>query len=119
MSLRFCSALLLALLTGLNSPAQIRVSRVDINKWVRENFTGQGVVIGNIKVHGNILSMAAFSSSANVLDLQKGLMLSTGSAFSVAGLNNKYNQTHSYALRYCSGGFFLCLKNTIDNESDQ
>ena len=96
MSLRFCSALLLALLTGLNSPAQIRVSRVDINKWVRENFTGQGVVIGNIKVHGNILSMAAFSSSANVLDLQKGLMLSTGSAFSVAGLNNKYNQTSAF-----------------------
>jgi outer membrane protein OmpA-like peptidoglycan-associated protein len=96
MGIRFFSILLLALVAGLNNHAQIRVSRVDVNKWIKDNFSGQGVVIGNVKLHGNVLSMGAFTSSANVLELQKGLVLSTGSAFSVAGLNNKYNQTHAF-----------------------
>lgn len=96
MGKRLFSILLLTLVAGLTGNAQIRVSRVDVNKWIRDNFSGQGVVIGNVKFHGNVLSMGAFTSSGNVLELQKGLVLSTGSAFSVAGLNNKYNQTHAF-----------------------
>jgi outer membrane protein OmpA-like peptidoglycan-associated protein len=96
MGKRLFSILLLMLVAGLTGNAQIRVSRVDVNKWIRDNFSGQGVVIGNVKFHGNVLSMGAFTSSANVLELQKGLVLSTGSAFSVAGLNNKYNQTNAF-----------------------
>lgn len=93
---RFFWIFFCALVTGLSSTAQIRVSRIDINKWVKDNFAGQGVVIGNIKVHGNPLSMGAFSSSNNAIEIQKGLILSTGAASSVAGLNNKSNQSYSF-----------------------
>ncbi|MEJ6980813.1 OmpA family protein [Pedobacter sp. P351] len=96
MSLRLYTIVLFSLLAGFTSTAQIRVSRVDVNKWIKENFTGQGVVVGNIKFHGNFLSIGSFSNSGNVLDLQKGLVLSTGSAYNVAGMNNKYNQTYAF-----------------------
>src|SRR5687767_12359845 len=78
MNVRLClyGVLILGLFTGLNSTAQIRVSRVDINKWIKENFAGQSVVVGNIKFHGNLISIGAFSNSNNVLELQKGLVLS-------------------------------------------
>lgn len=95
MNIRLYSIVLLMLLNWLSSQAQIRVSRVDVNRWIKENFSGQGVVVGNVKFRGNLLSIGAFSSSGNVLELQKGLALSTGSAFNVAGLNNKYNQTYA------------------------
>lgn len=95
MRFRLYGIFILGVFSTLLSTAQIRVSRVDVNKWVKDNFSGQGVVIGNIKVHGNPVSMAAFSNS-NVLELQKGLVLSTGSAFNVAGQNNKYNQTYAF-----------------------
>jgi outer membrane protein OmpA-like peptidoglycan-associated protein len=96
MHLRLCLILILFLFSGQSMFSQIRISRVDVTKWVRDNFAGQGVVIGNIKFHGNQLSMGSFSSSGNVLELQKGFVLSTGSAFTAAGLNNKYNQTYSF-----------------------
>ncbi|MBC8053320.1 MAG: OmpA family protein [Sphingobacteriaceae bacterium] len=96
MYLRFFWILLIVLVARLSGYGQIRVSRIDINRWVRENFTGQGVVVGNIKVHGNALSTGAFTSSNNILEIQKGLVLSTGSAFLVAGLNDKSNQSYSF-----------------------
>jgi outer membrane protein OmpA-like peptidoglycan-associated protein len=96
MPLRLYVIFLFTLLSSFEVLAQIRISRVDIPRWVRDNFTGQGVIVGNIKVHGTPLSMSAFSSSNNVLELQKGLVLSTGSAFNVAGINNKYNQSYAF-----------------------
>ena len=96
MHVRFYSLILLGLFACFTSNAQIRVSRVDINKWIKDNFAGQGVVVGNVKFHGNVLSMAAFSNTNSVLELQKGLVLSTGSAFNVAGINNRYNQSYSF-----------------------
>ncbi|HEY0056038.1 MAG TPA: OmpA family protein [Pedobacter sp.] len=88
--------LFLALLFGLNGFAQIRISRIDVNKWVKDNFAGQGLILGNIKVHGNALAMGGFNSSKNVLEIQKGLILSTGLASSVAGINNKYNDSYPF-----------------------
>ncbi len=40
--------------------------------------------------------MGGFTSSKNVLEIQKGLVLSTGLASTVAGLNNKYNESYSF-----------------------
>lgn len=96
MRLRFSGILTVVFFTALSSYAQIRVTRVDISRWVQQNFVGQGVVVGNIKIRGHVSSMGAFTSSGNVLDIHKGLVLSTGSAFSVAGLNNKSNQSYSF-----------------------
>ncbi|MXV17535.1 OmpA family protein [Hufsiella ginkgonis] len=76
--------------------AQIRVSSTKVDDWVKKNFSGQGVVIGNIKFHGATLSMAAFTSTPNVLQVQRGLVLSTGSAFMVAGFNNRYNASTAF-----------------------
>jgi len=95
MRLRVCVGILIGLLAGLSSSAQIRISQVDATKWVKESLAGKGVIIGNIKFHGNVSSIGSFTSS-NVLEIQKGLVLSTGFASKVSGLNNKPNQTYSF-----------------------
>ncbi|MBC7914382.1 MAG: OmpA family protein [Pyrinomonadaceae bacterium] len=77
--------------------AQLRISRVDVKKWVQQNFTGQGIVVGEIKFKGNPLAVGAFTNQNNVLQLKKGLVISTGLADYVAGPNNKYNQTYPFS----------------------
>ena len=76
--------------------AQIRVTPINIDDWVKKNFSGQGIVVGNVKVSGNKQATGAFSSSANVLQIPKGLILSTGYASAVSGPNTRYNQTKSF-----------------------
>ncbi len=78
------------------SHAQIRLSSIKVDEWVKNNFTGQGVVIGNIKVRGYPLSTLSFTSKGNVLQLQKGLILSSGNSYNIAGYNNSHNQSSTF-----------------------
>lgn len=78
------------------SHAQIRLSSIKVDDWVKKNFTGQGVVVGNIKVKGYPLSTLSFISAGNVLKLQKGLILSSGNSYNVAGYNNSHNQSSTF-----------------------
>ncbi|NQV74556.1 MAG: OmpA family protein [Bacteroidetes bacterium] len=78
------------------SHAQIRLSSITVDEWVKNNFTGQGVVIGNIKVRGYPLSTLSFTSKGNVLQLQKGLILSSGNSYNIAGYNNSHNQSSTF-----------------------
>ncbi|WP_276363007.1 OmpA family protein [Daejeonella sp. H1SJ63] len=80
-----------------SSFAQIRLSAIKVDDWVRKNFSGQGVVIGNIKFKGYPLSTLSYTGSGNVLQVQKGLILSTGNSFNVAGYNNSHNQSSTFA----------------------
>lgn len=77
--------------------AQIRLSAVKVDDWVKKNFSGQGVVIGNIKFKGYPLSTLSFTSTGNILQVQKGLILSSGNSFNVAGYNNSHNQSSTFA----------------------
>lgn len=95
MNLRVCAGIWIVLFAGWSSKAQIRVSQVDATKWVKESLAGKGVVIGNVKFHGSVSSIGSFTSS-KVLEIQKGIVLSTGLASKVSGLNNKPNQTYSF-----------------------
>lgn len=88
---RGCIFFLVMLLGSSLSNAQIRVSAANIDNWVKSNFSGQGVVIGNISHHGNPVSQGTFTSSGNVLQVQKGLLLSTGNVFNIPGFNRSYN----------------------------
>lgn len=76
--------------------AQIRVTPTNIDEWIKKNFTGQGVVVGNIRHTGSQQAIASFTSTANVLQVQKGMVLSTGYATAVSGVNNQYNRTKAY-----------------------
>ncbi|SDN12592.1 Outer membrane protein OmpA [Daejeonella rubra] len=78
------------------SHAQIRLSSIKVDEWVKKNFTGQGVVVGNIKVKGYPLSTLSYTSTGNVLKLQKGLILSSGNSYNVAGYNNSHNQSSTF-----------------------
>lgn len=88
---------LLTLFLGQNSFAQIRLSAIKVDDWVRKNFSGQGVVVGNIKFKGYPLSTLSYTSSGNVLQVQKGLILSSGNSFNVAGYNNSHNQSSTFS----------------------
>ena len=78
------------------SQAQIRLSSINVDDWVKKNFTGQGVVVGNIKHKGYPLSILSFTSPANILQVPKGLILSSGNSFNVAGYNNSHNQSSTF-----------------------
>src|SRR4051812_27479717 len=92
-----CLCLILwGLFSGYVSMAQIRVTPTNIDDWVKKNFSGQGVVIGNVKHTGSQQAIASFSSTPNVLQVQKGMILSTGYASGVSGVNNQYNRTKAF-----------------------
>ena len=91
----FLMLLLLALMQS--NYAQIRLSAIKVDDWVKKNFSGQGVVIGNIKFKGYPLSTLSYTSSGNVLQVQRGLILSSGNSFNVAGYNNSHNQSSTFA----------------------
>lgn len=84
------------LFSGCISQAQIRLSSINVDDWVKKNFSGQGVIIGNIKHRGYPLSILSFTSSANILQVPKGLILSSGNSFNVAGYNNSHNQSSTF-----------------------
>lgn len=76
--------------------AQIRLSSIDVNEWVRKNFSGQGVVVGNVTHRGYPLAILSFTSTANILQVPRGLILSSGNSFNVAGYNNSHNQSSTF-----------------------
>jgi outer membrane protein OmpA-like peptidoglycan-associated protein len=76
--------------------AQIRVTPINADEWVKKNFSGQGIVVANVKQTGSKQAVGAFTSSANVLQISKGLVLSTGYATGVSGPNTRYNQTKGF-----------------------
>jgi len=84
------------LLSAGNSFSQIRLSAIKVDEWVKKNFSGQGVVVGNIKFKGYPLSTLSYTSTGNILQVQKGLILSTGNSFNVAGYNNSHNQSSTF-----------------------
>jgi outer membrane protein OmpA-like peptidoglycan-associated protein len=77
--------------------AQVRLSSINVDDWIRKNFTGQGVVIGNISHKGYPLSILSFTSTPNVLQVPKGLILSSGNSYNVAGYNNSHNQSSTFS----------------------
>ena len=92
-----CLYVLLTALLSINiSFAQIRLSSINVDDWVKKNFSGQGVVIGNVRHTGYPLSTLSYTSTGNVLQVQKGLILSTGNSFNVAGFNNSHNQSSTF-----------------------
>ncbi len=88
--------MLFSFLIGLSAQfcgAQIRITSANIDTWIKSNLAGQGVVVGNISHHGSPISQATFTSTGNVLQLQRGLVLSSGNVFNISGFNNSYNQS--------------------------
>ncbi len=49
---------------------------------------GQGVRVGNVTYSGNKAAIAHFSFSSPIVDVDNGILLSTGSAFNAIGPNN-------------------------------
>ncbi len=78
--------------------AQISVFYPNVDDWVRKNFAGKGVIIDNIKHGGNSNAIASFSSSKNVLKINKGIVISTGNAVSAIGPNDSYNISNDFDL---------------------
>jgi outer membrane protein OmpA-like peptidoglycan-associated protein len=93
---KYLFLLIAVLLSTGNSFGQIRLSSIKVDEWVKKNFSGQGVVIGNVKFKGYPLSTLSFTSTPNVLQVQKGLILSTGNSYNVAGYNNSHNQSSTF-----------------------
>ncbi|MDP2412877.1 choice-of-anchor L domain-containing protein [Daejeonella sp.] len=93
---KYLFLLVAVLFSAANSFAQIRLSSIKVDEWVKKNFSGQGVVIGNIKFKGYPLSTLSYTSTGNILQVQKGLILSTGNSFNVAGYNNSHNQSSTF-----------------------
>lgn len=91
----------LYLLMGLclsvwNVTAQITVNFTNVEDWVKTNFVGQGVVVGNIKTH--LASKEAVGTFINtgVLKINSGLVMSTGDIRRIPGLNDKYNESTGF-----------------------
>ena len=93
---KYLFLLVAVLFSAASSFAQIRLSSIKVDEWVKKNFSGQGIVIGNIKFKGYPLSTLSYTSSGNILQVQKGLILSTGNSFNVAGYNNSHNQSSTF-----------------------
>lgn len=89
--------MLVMFISGQLSNAQIRLSSINVDEWIKKNFSGQGVVIGNISHKGYPLSILSFTSSPNVLQVPKGLILSSGNSYNVAGYNNSHNQSSTFS----------------------
>ncbi|MDP3468757.1 MAG: OmpA family protein [Daejeonella sp.] len=93
---KYIYLLFAVLLSAGNSFSQIRLSSIKVDEWVKKNFSGQGVIIGNVKFKGYPLSTLSYTSTGNILQLQKGLILSTGNSYNVAGYNNSHNQSSTF-----------------------
>jgi outer membrane protein OmpA-like peptidoglycan-associated protein len=93
---KYLFLLVAVLLSAADSFAQIRLSAIKVDEWVKKNFSGQGVVVGNIKFKGYPLSTLSYTITGNILQVQKGLILSTGNSYNVAGYNNSHNQSSTF-----------------------
>lgn len=92
---RLICALMLGLVVS-SGFAQIKTSPIQVEQWVKNNFGGQGIVIGNIKSSGNKQAFASFTSSPNILQVQHGLIISTGNALGVGGANTAFNYSTAF-----------------------
>ena len=93
---KYLILVLTLLLFADSSLAQIRISAIKVDDWVKKNFSGQGVIIGNVSFKGYPLSTLSFTSAGNVLQVPRGLLLSTGNSYNVAGFNNSHNQSSTF-----------------------
>ena len=76
--------------------AQININLTNIEEWVKTNFVGQGVVVGNVKVNLAAKEAAGVFINNGVLKLNKGLVLSTGDVRRIAGLNDKHDESTGF-----------------------
>ena len=93
---KYSALLFILLFFSGNGFSQIKFSSIKVDEWVKKNFSGQGVVVGNVQFRGYPLSALSFTSTANVLQVPKGLILSSGNSFNVAGYNNSHNQSSTF-----------------------
>ena len=76
--------------------AQININLTNIEEWVKNNFVGQGVIVGNIKANLAAKEAAGIFVNNGVLKLNKGLVLSTGDVRRIAGLNDKHDESTGF-----------------------
>src|SRR6476620_8141844 len=78
--------------------AQISVDFTNVDQWVKNNFVGQGVVLGHIKTHFPVKEAAGIFNSKDILQIKEGLVLSTGDVRRIAGHNDQFNLSTSFNL---------------------
>jgi outer membrane protein OmpA-like peptidoglycan-associated protein len=78
--------------------AQIRVEFTNVEQWVKNNFVGQGVVVGHIKTHFPAKEAAGIFNSNGILQINDGLVLSTGDVRRIGGLNDQFNLSTGFNL---------------------
>ncbi|MBU0696212.1 MAG: OmpA family protein [Bacteroidetes bacterium] len=78
--------------------AQIRVELTNVDQWVKNNFIGQGVVVGHIKTHFPAKEAAGIFNSNGILQINDGLVLSTGDVRRIGGLNDQFNLSTGFNL---------------------
>ncbi len=76
--------------------AQIKIDLTNVDDWIKANFVGQGVVIGNVKTHLAAKEAIGVFSNNGVLQLSSGLVMSTGDVRRIPGLNDKYNESTGF-----------------------
>jgi 23S rRNA U2552 (ribose-2'-O)-methylase RlmE/FtsJ len=67
---KYLLLLLTVLFSAANSFGQIRLSSIKVDEWVKKNFSGQGIVVGNIKFKGYPLSTLSYTSTGNILKVE-------------------------------------------------
>jgi len=80
--------------------AQIQIKNdQNIDKLVKEIFLKGGVEVSNIQFSGNLEAIAYFDSQIDTLmmPIKKGIILSTGKAFSLAGLNHSPSTSTNFS----------------------
>lgn len=80
----------------IQTQAQININLTNIEEWVKTNFVGQGVIVGNIKANLAAKEAAGVFINNGVLKLNKGLVLSTGDVRRIAGLNDKHDESTGF-----------------------
>jgi outer membrane protein OmpA-like peptidoglycan-associated protein len=88
--------LIIVALSASQTQAQININLTNIEEWVKTNFVGQGVVVGNIKVSLAANEAGGIFLNNGVLKLNKGLVLSTGDVRRIAGLNDKHDESTGF-----------------------
>lgn len=76
--------------------AQIKIEYTNVQDWVKNNFAGQGVFIGNINTNLAGKEAIGVFSNNGVLQINEGLVISTGDIKNIAGVNNKYNESTKF-----------------------
>jgi outer membrane protein OmpA-like peptidoglycan-associated protein len=90
-----CSVFFLILFPAIGT-SQIKIEFINVEEWIKNNFVGQGVVIDNINVKLAGKEAVGVFSNKGVLKIKEGLVISTGDIRTIAGVNNKYNQSTKF-----------------------